>query len=539
MRTALLMPLALFACRKDTPATESPADSAGPEVLVVESGIIPCEDPNIRETLGPFVPRGVSDGWPLAEAEDPIQAWGLVVADFDGDGWPDVFVPGQPGPSRLLMGGEGGFVDETEARMPDPLDLANGASAADVDGDGDLDLWVGLAHDHDRILMNDGAGVFDDKTPAAMVSHIALLASGGSWADADGDDDLDLFVYTAAGPPACERGVWQDLADGNTLWGNLGEFSFSDESVRLPPALLAGYTQAGGWHDIDGDLDPDLLTVNDYGPLLSGNAVALNHNATFSQPAETGLEVAAFGMGLAVGELNGDGTPDFLVSDWDRMELLLSDGSGGWYDAASSLRLGSFTLERHAAWSGSFGDIDLDGDLDIFAAFGPVPGPESAPEDDCLSAFPLNSADQPDALWIATPDGYFESARESAVADIGNNRGSLFADLNRDGNLDLLVRSLDGRTLLYTARCDAAAWLEIDLRQPGGNPYAVGARVQIGAQTRWVEIGGTTINGSAPTTLHFGMGEAETADITVTWPDGEESVVSGVSTRQILRIERQ
>ena len=133
--------------------------------------------------------------------------------------------------------------------------------------------------------------------------------------------------------------------------------------------------------------------------------------------------------------------------------------------------------------------------------------------------------------------------RDRGIADPGVGRGFIAADLNDDGWLDLFKRDLDGPDLLYLSRCCAEGWLRVQLRDPGMNHFAIGARIEVHAGERvwWrvVTAGGLNYASSGPPEVHFGLGWTDTVDkVVVTWPDGGVTQYDGFKTRQIVRFNR-
>jgi hypothetical protein len=115
-------------------------------------------------------------------------------------------------------------------------------------------------------------------------------------------------------------------------------------------------------------------------------------------------------------------------------------------------------------------------------------------------------------------------------------------DLNGDGWLDLLTREIGGRATAWMAQCDASSWLNVVLEQSGGNPSAVGATVVVShgdqTQSRWLTLGASGLQSTAPVEAHYGLGTASTVDIEVQWPDGLRSTFVGVAVNQDVRIVR-
>ncbi len=580
-RIPLLMALGLLACSGgddsvSTPdegvptADTSPPDDTGELFLgsvpatAAEHGEVTCADSGQRSNVGPFE-RGTAPDPPNHD----LWIWGgaLMTADLDGDGWLDVLAPTEYG-LQLYEGGPTGFI-ERGIEVFGPLDLTygTGGSIADYDGDGDLDVYAsrftgfpaepgGPDQGRNRLLRNDGDFTFVDVTDTAGVDGCGydrhadetrcFRTMASSWGDIDRDGDLDLFVGNY-GFVDETPGITQDLmepAEPSMLYLNDGDGTFTDISDMLPDELDDGYTYAGGLFDLDDDGWLDLYTVNDFGNKWPNRVLWNDQGTLVFDPNDTsGLVVQTTGMGLGLGDLNGDGVLDVAMPAWATNLYLESRRDLGiWLDTAST---NGFTVDfadkkQKVGWGTLMGDIDNDGDLDIVSQFGHV-----ANENPVWS----NPPEQPDGLYINTPgsDGapsFDDEATAWGVADLGMGRGAMVADLNRDGWLDIGKRDLNGPNVNYLSRCGAQAWAIVHLRQPGTmNTHAVGAKVVIEtagrSMLRHVFSGGTGFGAGEPPEIHFGLGDVDRIErITVTWPDGETSVLTDLGSRQQITITR-
>jgi hypothetical protein len=552
MRSWLAVAACLGACQPGAPAFETTV-ALGEEVV--------CRDPSARDDQ-PYdsrafghVPTTVSWNW----------GGGSVVADFDGDGFEEIVAAVQPGLVLYTRGPSGLAPLPVETLGRFGLDYATGGSAADYDGDGDLDLYVLRTASHDalagktdgrnHLLRNRGDGTFDDVTDEAGVDGCTPHPISGevrcwssltsAWGDVDGDGDLDLYVGNYG---------WVDETDGTTqeqlppgdpdnLYRNNGDGTFTDASAELPASFREGWTYNGGLYDLDGDGDLDLYAVNDFGNLYP-NRVLWNEGGTFEARAvdTTGLEQSMTGMGVAMGDLNGDRLPDFVVTQWARNALLESSPSGVWFDWAANRGLeGAASRGQRVGWGAQLGDVDNDADEDLLAAYGFL---------ESRNSIWANPRQQLDALYlrVSAGDGQYrfdDEAREHGLAHPGAGRDASLVDFDHDGWLDSFVRNLDGPDVLSMARCGEGSWLEVSLRQPGtANTFAVGARIELDVgqvrQTRWILAGGTGFASSLPPEVHFGLAQVDTVPrLVVRWPDGERSVLTAVPARRRIVITRE
>ncbi|MCB9760043.1 MAG: CRTAC1 family protein [Alphaproteobacteria bacterium] len=527
------------------PAEPEPLDPSWREPTVPATAQlgdpVVCADPEARDAA-PFerqTPHKLFD----LESPQLGHGFGLAVEDLDGDGRLDLVLPMLDAPPVLLLQRAEGWVEAPE-RLPAAHEApVVGVSAVDVEGDGDVDLLLARVDAADLLLRNLGEGWFEADPEALPADPAASL--GGAWADADGDGDLDLFAVNGGALPRCdEAGGWLP-ADPSALWLNRGDGTF--EPAPLPAALTEGYTLAAAWLDIDGDHDPDLVPTNDYGWLAAPDAAGLNDGAGgFTPGAEAlGLSQRIAGMGVAVGDLNGDARPDFVKSGWGELVFLESDADG-WHETSQARGLPRGGAEQEIAWNAQLVDVDHDGDLDLPVAFGAIPAQEVDDTGfiaECGAAGAANPGLQPDGLFLQGADGRFEDvAVDWRVADAGPSRGMVLADLDGDGWLDLVKRSLAGADHLYRAACGEAAWTAIRLHQPGANPSAWGASVVVEADgvRRWRSLSqGGLYSSSGPPVVHVGLGDAARIDrVEVTWPDGARSVVEDLPVNTPVTIAR-
>jgi hypothetical protein len=463
---------------------------------------------------------------------------GVAVADYNGDGHPDLYVVSREAydPARSVTWnrlyanrGDGTFTDRTvQAGVPGSagLGLPNtagngaklGAAWGDYDGDGDPDLFLTNAGP-DQLYRNNGDGTFTDVTAQAGVAGGATqLSTSGLWFDADGDGDLDLHV-----------GVWEDYAPAglprrlaNRLHRNNGDGTFTDIATD------AGLGDTGKTYmtlplDANGDGAPDLYNANDFG----ANRLFVNDGAGrfTEQTTAYGLDDAGEGMGLALGDPTGDGRADlYLTNRADAPEqsnpLFVGLPGGGFADRSAEAGVG----ETGWSWGAAFLDLENDGDEDLFVANGYV------------------AADTRNALFVN--DGafpYVERAADWAVDALDAARGVAVFDADFDGRLDLLVANVSRAPHLYGNRSAAGRWLAVALDGQAPNTDALGAVVEVEAggrtYTRWHH--GAQFLGQNLTTVHVGLGAATAVTrVTVRWPGGGTDEATGLQPDQRIRIRQ-
>ncbi len=477
---------------------------------------------------------------------------GVALFDYDGDGDVDAFfvdggaLPGyraEPGeaPRSRLFRNEGGrrFVDVTERAGIAAGGYGCGVAAGDIEGDGDLDLYVS-AFGPDRLLENRGDGTFVDATERAGVGDPAWSASS-VFADFDLDGDLDLYVanYVAftvethkfcgdeeAGLQGyCHPNAYEGLPD--RYYRNRGDGTFEDATAAagLAGAAAAGLGVAAG--DLDGDGWPDLYVADDADPnLLFRNRgdgtfedVSLLSGTAYS---ETGRPEG--GMGVDFGDVDGDGRDDIVVTnfEFEPNALYLNAGQGLFRDGRYPSGLAESSLAM-LAFGVDLADLDHDGDLDLAIANGHI-------LDNAAEFNPVSRYAQPNQIYRNLGGGRFAEASGTGLDLVRASRGLATGDLDGDGDLELVIVDSNDLAEVWENVGGAASggWILVGLsgRPEGGpgNRFGIGARVA-------VEAGGRRRSSEARTsssylsqndlTLHFGLGALERAErLEVAWPGG-------------------
>ena len=446
------------------------------------------------------------------------QAWG----DFDNDGDLDLYLTDPAAPNRLYENlGDGTFrLSPLSEQVALPNQRSTGAIFADYDNDGWPDLYV-LARGRNALLHNDGGRAFYDVTLLAGVGDEADGQSA-TWGDFDNDGDLDLYVVNWSCSPDCGR---PQSGDRDRLYRNNGDGTFDDVTHWLG-SKTTGAGFAATFFDYDNDGDLDLYVVNDEFIAPTGNVLWRNDGAgcggwCFTDvSAETGADVRLMGMGLAVGDYDNDGDLDLYFTNAGPMVLLQNLTAQGEPRFVNVAPQAGVEHAEGIGWGAVFVDCDNDGWLDLYVAESDVKG-------DGLPANPLYHNNGDGTFTMLPPT-------DAGASDAGRSTGVAYADYNGDGWTDLVVGNFGrGYTLYRNTRHAPHHWLRVRLVGGGPvNRDAVGAKVLLTTpdgvrQTRVVHAG-SSLGAGHELALTFGLGVHTTADVRIIWPDGTEQTLANV-----------
>ncbi len=470
---------------------------------------------------------------------------GVAAADVDGDGLDDLFFAG--GRRDRLYRNLGGlrFADVTgTSGLGTPDEESKAGYFVDYDNDGDQDLFVTQVRAPNRLFRNRGDGTFEDVTVEAGLPRRADLAShSATWFDFDRDGFLDLYVGNFGdwlGGARPLNGENSRNGQPDLLYRNDGHGRFEDITERAG-AGDPGWTHAVSHLDANGDGWQDVYVANDFGEdrlLLNQRGVRLVDGSP-----EALRQRYFHAMGVGFTDANGDGVEDIYVSNITMYVFphrYLRTGStvllpidrrtvpgARMVEGQLFLVSGgeSFTAQEESwfeqtpegcgwAWDADFFDFDNDGFEDLYV----VNGRE-----------PHLGYDRERKVLYKQWEGRFQDVSRGSGADFpANSRGAVHADLDRDGDLDIVVTNYHERPVLLRNNLQRHNWVEVDLR--GAAPHdAVGARVELRAggrtQLRTVR-GGSGFLSKEPFRLHFGLGESESIDrIEVVWPGGRRQTL--------------
>lgn len=486
---------------------------------------------------------------------------GCAFLDADGDGWPDIllinskdFTPrGRKSLPALYHNNHNGtFTNVTAGSGLDVEMYGLGVAIADYDNDGREDIYI-TALEGDRLFHNEGNGKFKDVTKAAGIVNVNFGTSA-VWFDYDRDGKVDLFVanyvqWTQKGDLWCSLdGATKSYCTpesykGNTsrLFRNLGDGKFEDVTKKAGLGDPTSKSLGAAVLDYNGDGWPDLFVSNDTQP----NKLYRNRgNGTFTEEAvaagvalgEDGVSRGA--MGVDASDYDHSGRTHLLVGNFSNQMLGLyhNEGNGLFVDEASRSPIGRSSL-LSLAFGVFFFDYDLDGYPDIFAANGHI-------DEEIGRVQAKIQYRQPPLLFHNDGKGGFGNASGTVGPDLMRPlvaRGAAYADIDRDGDLDILVTTNNGSAYLY--RNDGGNrnhWWNVRLIGTKSNRSAIGAvvRIESASGKQWQTVhSGSSYCSQSDLALTFGLGnDATIAAVEVSWPSGAKQRFTNVPANKFVSI---
>jgi hypothetical protein len=494
---------------------------------------------------------------------------GVILFDYDRDGWLDVYFTNAPTVAMAAKGQtskgalyhnnhDGTFTDVTaKAGLSTPC-FAMGGAVGDYNNDGWPDLYVTCLGGN-VLYKNNGDGTFTDVTAKAGVAD-GRWSAGAAFGDYDGDGFLDLMVSNYVDfhlddlpgfgtAPNCKyRGIDVQCGPrglkgaGDALFHNNGDGTFTEVAKSAGVSDPNGYYGMGVvWADFNNSGRPDIYIANDSTPSFLyknlGNGkfkeIGLESGTAVSQD---GSEQAS--MGIAIGDYNHTGRPSIYTTNFsdEYDDLYRNDGNWNFTDVSyqSGIALPSLPYVK---WGTAFADFDNDGWLDLIAVSGHV-----YPQVDSLPSG--GGYREPKLLHLNQTDGTFCDAGDlagPALQERHVSRGLAVGDLFNDGNVDVVVGDLDGAPMILRNRgVSGRHWVSFDLAGTKSNRMAIGARVKLVAggvtQTDEVHSGGSYLSQN-DTRLHFGLGSAQKIDrVEIRWPSGAVETLTALAANQFYSV---
>jgi len=485
---------------------------------------------------------------------------GVGFFDFDNDGLLDIFfvnggeTPHGKSPIPLSNAlyrnlGDGRFENVAAKAGLDKLNFYGmGVAAADFDNDGYQDLYT-TGYPASALYHNNRDGTFTDVTDKAGVKNAGKWAAGAAWFDYDRDGFLDLIItnyaqFSFEDPKKCElnrvRAYCVQTAYTGlplTLYHNNGDGTFSDVSRRSGVDKFTGRGLGVVAVDVNDDGWPDLFIARDASP----NLLLINkHDGTFediAQEAEVAYDqngIAKAGMGVDAGDVNGDGIPDFVVTNFNDQyhSLFLGSKSLPFSDRTSASHLANLT-RSFVGWGTKFLDYDNDGNLDVMLINGHINQEIESTRVDVKYK-------EPPLLLRNKGSGVFDDMRELAGATFQRSylgRSLAIGDFDNDGDADAVFTTLNGRpVLLRNNSGQDNSWVGFSLQGTVSNRDAIGAKITVTSSgrtlTRWI-VGGGSYLASQDKRVLVGLGSnAGPVDADIRWPNG---IVQHLSNLQLRR----
>ena len=505
---------------------------------------------------------------------------GVALFDYDNDGWVDALVlngvrlkdgtrevesypPGHAPVSHLYRNNrDGTFTDVTARAGLRASGWASSVCVGDYDNDGWLDLFV-TYYGQNVLYRNRGDGTFEDVTArAGLPTGGTRWGSGCTFVDYDRDGRTDLFIanylrFDLAHAPEVGNGpncLWKGVpvncgpkglpTDTNLLFHNNGDGTFSDVSMTSGIAKVTGrYSMTAAAADFDGDGWLDIYVACDStASILYHN----NHDGTFTDTAvesgvaysENGTQQA--GMGVALGDYNGDGLIDLLKTHFadDVPALYRNMGKGLFEDVAVAAGLG--VLNRYVEWGAGMPDLDNDGRPDLMYVTGNV-----YPEvEKVLKEYPHRG---PRVVFRNLDGARFEPVTDRSgpgAMSAHSSRGAAFGDIDNDGKLDVLVFNMnEPPSLLHNNYTGPNHWIALKLEGTTSNRAALGAVVRVTAAGRTqaqTVLSQSSYYSHDDLRLHFGLGTALAADaVEIRWPSGRVQTLRNVRGDRVVSVREE
>ncbi|MSV28314.1 MAG: CRTAC1 family protein [Bryobacterales bacterium] len=498
----------------------------------------------------------------------------VAVADYDGDGFDDMFVTDSSASGKNHLYHNNGnltFTDVGEAagvaNGNDPKNASADSLWFDFNNDGRPDLFV-ARFGQNQLFENLGGGKFKEVTIAAGLKHYLNSITAIAF-DYDRDGYADLFVGNYFQPvdlfnPATPRFFPESFETANngggvTVFRNNGNGTFTDVSPKVD-IKISGWTLDLGHGDLDNDGDEDLYVAADFG---TDRLFANNGDGTFTDKTESAIGIdTKKGMNVDIADFDNDGMLDIYVTNIT--DDYMREGNFLWHNngnmAFSDVARETGTHDTGWGWGAKFFDYDNDGWLDLYVMNGWVSAGKDSYVPDIFAMVIKPGLDFADArnwppMGSKSLSGYqkkrfFHNERGQIFKDQAarhgldstrDGRGIGVADFDNDGRLDIFVANANGEPFLYRNTIPTAAhWVSFLLEGTKSNRGAVGAQLRLtsGGKTylRYVS-GGNSFAGQSSARVHFGLAETAAIEkVEIRWPSGATQTLAGITADKVYKV---
>jgi hypothetical protein len=525
---------------------------------------------------------------------------GIAAGDVNGDGRPDLYFTANMGANKLYLN-RGGFrfEDVTDAAgVRDEEGWTTGVTMADINADGLLDIYVckagniGDDHRRNKLYINNGDSTFTDRA-AEYGLDAAAYSVHATFFDYDRDGDLDVYLLNnppirdsrvSVQPTLQQRRAFADdqlFRNDRDTDGNI-QFVDVTEEAGLKQEVI-GYGLNATVSDVNQDGWPDIYVANDYEP---EDRLYINRgNGTFRDEIHTWIDhMPRSSMGADIADYDNDGWTDIYVLDmlpednrrqkllnlnqrpsvnknyqFQRNMLQLNNGNGTFSEIGQLAGVASTDW----SWAALFADFDLDGFKDLYVTNGirydhtdmdfqfmdylpALTDEETSDEGLYKLVQEMPATPIPNYIYRNRGDLTFEKKSQAwGIAQKGFSNGAAYADFDGDGDLDLVVNNIDDPAWIYrneTVERSGAHYLRVKMEGAGGNRFGIGANVTVrtpDGKTFYQEVQPARgFQSSVEPALTFGLGSADSVEVTVIWPNQARQRIVDVRANQTITLRQ-